>query len=282
MTDVMSDGAIAGESDGQGVVRLDDLDQQMTWKLVDRTRAEGLRLTGQDGLLGQLTKMIIEAAAEGEMDEHLGYTKHDPAGRDGANSGNGSRSKAVLTDIGPVEVAMPRDRDGTFEPQIVGKRQRRLGGVDGLVVSLSARGLTHGEIAAHLAEVYGASVSKQAITTITDRVINAMNEWQNRPLDPVYPVMFIDAINVKIRDGNVANRPIYIALAVTIDGTREVLGLWGGEHGDGEGAKYWQRVLSEIKNRGVNDVCIVVCDGLTGLPAAIEAVWPAGESPKPV
>ena len=271
----MTDGTTAEESDGQGVVRLDDLDQQMIWKLVDRTRAEGLRLTGQDGLLGQLTKMIIEAAAEGEMDEHLGYTKHHSAGRDGANSRNGARTKVVLTDIGPVEVAIPRDREGTFEPQIVRKRQRRLNGIDGLVISLSARGLTHGEIAAHLAEVYGASVSKQTITTITDRVINAMNEWQSRPLDPVYPVVFIDAINVKIRDGNVANRPIYIALAVTVDGTREVLGLWAGEHGDGEGAKYWQRVLSEIKNRGVGDVCIMVCDGLTGLPAAIEAVWPA-------
>lgn len=170
----------------------------------------------------------------------------------------------MLTDIGPVEVAMPRDRDGSFEPQIARKRQRRLSGIDGLVISLSAKGLTHGEIAAHLAEVYDAQVSKQTISTITDRVIEAMGEWQNRPLDPVYPVVFIDAINVKIRDGNVANRPIYIALGVTVDGTRDVLGLWAGEHGDGEGSKYWLRVLSEIKNRGTADVCIVVCDGLTG------------------
>jgi transposase-like protein len=132
----------------------------------------------------------------------------------------------------------------------VGKRQRRLSEIDGLVISLSAKGLTHGEIAAHLAEVYDAQVSKQTISTITDRVIEGMSEWQNRPLDPVYPVVFIDAINVKIRDGNVANRPIYIALGVTVDGTRDVLGLWAGEHGDGEGSKYWLRVLSEIKNRG--------------------------------
>ena len=159
------------------------------------------------------------------MDEHLGYAKHDPAGRDGGNCRNGARTKSVLTDIGPVEVAIPRDRDGTFEPQIVRQRQRRLSGLDSLVISLSAKGLTHGEICAHLAEVYGASVSKQTISTITDRVIEGMSEWQTRPLDPVYPVVFIDAINVKIRDGNVANRPIYIALAVTVDGTRDVLGL---------------------------------------------------------
>jgi transposase-like protein len=257
------------------VVELDELDQQLVGQLVDRARSQGLRLTGEDGLLAQLTKTIIESAAEGEMDDHLGYGKHDPAGRDGGNSRNGARTKSVLTDIGPVEVAIPRDRDGTFEPQIVRKRQRRLSGLDSLVISLSAKGLTHGEICAHLAEVYGASVSKQTISTITDRVIEGMSEWQTRPLDAVYPVVFIDAINVKIRDGNVANRPIYIALAVTVDGTRDVLGLWAGEHGDGEGSKYWLRVLSEIKNRGTQDVCIVVCDGLKGLPDAIANVWPA-------
>lgn len=147
-----------------------------------------------------------EHAAEGEMDDHLGSAKHDPARRDGGNSRNGTRTKQLLTDVGPVEVAIPRDRDGSFEPQIVRKRQRRLSGIDGLVISLSAKGLTHGKIAAHLAEVYDAQVSKQTISTITDRVIEGMSEWQNRPLDPVYPVVSIDAINVKIRDGNVANR----------------------------------------------------------------------------
>ncbi|MFD2803269.1 IS256 family transposase, partial [Prauserella oleivorans] len=175
---------------------------------------------------------------------------------------------------GPVEIATPRDRDGSFEPQLVGKGQRRLTGLDDLVISLSAKGLTHGEIAAHLAEVYDAEVSKQTITTITDRVMDGMAEWQNRPLDAVYPVVFIDCVNVKIREGNVANRPIYLALGVTVEGTRDILGLWAGEHGDGEGAKYWLRVLSEIKNRGTADVCIVVCDGLKGLPEAIETVWP--------
>ena len=273
MTDVISDEGVKTPDLGV-VVDLDELDQQLVGQLVDRARSQGLRLTGEDGLLAQLTKRIIESAAEGEMDDHLGYAKHDPAGRDGGNSRNGARTKSVLTDIGPVEVAIPRDRDGTFEPHIVRKRQRRLSGIDSLVISLSAKGLTHGEICAHLAEVYGAQVSKQTISTITDRVIEGMSEWQNRPLDPVYPVVFIDAINVKIRDGNVANRPIYIALAVTVDGTRDVLGLWAGEHGDGEGSKYWLRVLSEIKNRGTQEVCIVVCDGLKGLPSAIETVWP--------
>jgi len=141
------------------------------------------------------------------------------------------------------------------------------------VISLSAKGLTHGEIAAHLAEVYGAEVSKQTITTITDAVMEGMAEWQSRPLDPVYAVVFIDAINVKIREGQIANRPIYLALGVTVDGERDILGLWAGEHGAGEGAKYWLRVLSEIKNRGVRDVCLLVCDGLKGLPDAVSAVW---------
>jgi putative transposase len=180
----------------------------------------------------------------------------------------------VLTEVGPIEIAVPRDRDGTFEPKLVPKHQRRLTGIEDLVISLSAKGLTTGEIAAHLAEVYGAQVSKQTISAITDRVLEGMAAWQSRPLDPVYPVIFIDCIHVKIREGNVANRPIYVALAVTVNGTRDILGLWAGAHGDGEGAKYWLRVLSELKNRGVADVCLLVCDGLTGLPQAIGEVWP--------
>jgi len=243
-------------------------------ELAEWARAEGLQMTGEGGLLSRLTKRVFEAALEGEMDGHLGYGKHDPAGRDGGNSRNGKRGKTVLTEAGPVSIEVPRDREGSFEPQLVRKRQRRLTGLDDLVISLSAKGLTHGEICAHLGEVYGASVSKQTVSTITDRVLEGMAEWQSRPLDPVYPVLFIDCINVKIRDGNVANRPIYLALAVTVEGTRDILGLWAGEHGDGEGAKYWMRVLAELKNRGVGDVCMVVCDGLKGLPQAIETIWP--------
>jgi putative transposase len=249
-------------------------DEQLVWQLVERARAEGLKLTGEGGLLGRLTKVVVESALEGEMDDHLGYGKHDPAGRNGGNSRNGTRPKTLVTEAGPVEIEVPRDRESSFAPVIVGKRCRRLSGIDNLVVSLSAKGLTHGEISAYLAEIYGAEVSKQTISTITDRVLEGMAVWQSRPLDPVYPVIFIDCVNVKIRDGNVANRPIYVALAVTVEGHRDILGLWAGEHGDGEGAKYWMRVLAEIRNRGTQDCLIVVCDGLKGLPEAIAAIWP--------
>jgi transposase-like protein len=255
--------------------RMNAADQELARQLAERAEAEGLSLTGPGGLLGRLTKVVLEGALEGELDAHLGYEKHDPAGRDGGNSRNGHRAKTVLTDVGPVEIAVPRDRDASFEPKIVAKRQRRLGGVDDLVISLVAKGLTTGEVQAHLAEVYGAQVSRETISTITDRVLEGLAEWQSRPLDAVYAVLFIDVINVKIRDGQVANRPIYVILGVTADGERDILGLWAGEHGDGEGAKYWLRVLAEVKNRGTADVLMVVCDGLTGLPDAIAQVWPA-------
>jgi transposase-like protein len=270
----------AGDSSA-GAGELDAVDEQLIARLAGRARAGGLALTGEAGLLAQLTKRLVESALEGEITDHLGYDRHDAVGRDGGNSRNGHRSKTLLTEVGPVQVDVPRDRDATFEPRIVAKRKRRLSGVDELVISLSAKGLTTGEVAAHLAEVYGADVSRQTISTITDKVIEGMAEWQNRPLDPVYPVIFIDAINVKIRDGKVANRPIYVALAVTSEGRRDILGLWAGEAPSvtgapgGEGAKYWLHVLTEIKNRGVGDVLMVVCDGLTGLPDAISAVWPA-------
>jgi len=247
-------------------------DRELVARLVDQARAEGLELVGENGLLNRLTKLVLESALEGELTDHLGYDKHDPAGRGSGNTRNGTRTKTVITDVGPVEIDVPRDRDASFEPKIVRKRQRRLSGVDEMVISLAAKGLTTGEISAHLAEVYGAEVSKQTISTITDKVIEGMAEWQNRPLDPVYPVVFIDAIHVKIRDGQVANRPIYVALAVTADGERDILGLWAGD--GGEGAKFWLHVLTEIKNRGVADVLMMVCDGLKGLPQAIEQVWP--------
>ena len=240
-------------------------------ELFERARAEGVSLVGPGGLLAELTKSVLEAGLEAEMTEHLGYEPHDPVGHHSGNSRNGTRTKTVLTEIGPVELEVPRDRAGTFEPVLVPKRKRRLGGVDAMVCSLSAKGLTHGEISAHLAEVYGARVSKETVTRITDRVIDSMTDWQNRPLDPVYPVIFIDAVVVKIREGQVANRPIYVAVGVTVDGTRDILGLWAGD--GGEGAKYWLHVLTEIKNRGTRDVCIVVCDGLKGLPEAVSTVW---------
>lgn len=251
---------------------VDGVDGQLVAQLVEQARAAGLQLTGEGGLLAQLTKRVLESALEGEISDHLGYDKGDPAGKNGGNSRNGVRAKTVLTEIGPVDIEVPRDREGSFEPQIVRKRQRRLSGVEDMVISLSAKGLTTGEISAHLAEVYGADVSRQTISTITDRVVESMTEWQNRPLDAVYPVIFLDAIHVKIRDGKVANRPIYVALAVTVEGTRDILGLWAGD--GGEGAKFWLHVLTELKNRGVGDACMVVCDGLRGLPDAVEATWP--------
>jgi transposase-like protein len=246
--------------------------RRLAAQLVEQARAEGIDLVGPDGLLTGLTKTVLETALDAEMSEHLGYDKHDPAGRNGGNSRNGARSKTVLTEIGPVQIEVPRDRDGSFEPVIVRKRQRRLNGIDHLVLSLTARGLTTGEIAAHFDEVYGAKVSKDTISRITDKVLDEMAEWRDRPLDRVYPVLFIDAIVVKVRDGQVVNRPIYVVVGVTVNGERDILGLWAGD--GGEGAKFWLSVLTEVKNRGVEDVCIAVCDGLKGLPEAIGTVWP--------
>jgi transposase-like protein len=210
---------------------------------------------------------VLETALDAEMSEHLGYEKHDPEGRNSGNSRSGTRSKTVLTEIGPVEIEVPRDTESTFEPQIVKKRQRRLSGVDEIVLSLTARGLTTGEIAAHFGEVYGARVSKDTVSRITEKVVAEMTEWLARPLDEVYPVIFIDALVVKVRDGQVMNKPIYVVIGVTVNGERDILGLWAGD--GGEGAKFWLSVFTEIKNRGVKDVCIAVCDGLKGLPEAI-------------
>jgi putative transposase len=253
------------------VVTPSSVEVELAQELLERARAEGVSLVGPGGLLQGLTKTVLESALEAEMTEHVGYEPHDPAGRNSGNSRNGTRAKTVITDIGPVALDVPRDRDGTFTPVIVPKRKRRLSGIDDLVVSLTAKGLTTGEVQAHLAEIYNAQVSRETISKITDRVLDTMAEWQNRPLDVVYPVVFIDAIHVKIRDGQVGNRPIYTAIGVTVDGERDILGLWAGT--GGEGAKYWLSVLTEIKNRGTADVCIVVCDGLKGLPEAIEATW---------
>ena len=246
---------------------------QLARELVAQARSDGLGLIGPDGLLTGLTKQVLETALEVEMDDHLGYEHGDRTSKDTGNERNGKRAKTVTTEIGPVEVEVPRDRDGTFEPVIVKKRQRRLNGVDQIVLSLTARGLTTGEISAHLAEVYGTSVSKDTLSRITDRIVDEMSEWMNRPLDRVYPVVFIDAIRVKVRDGQVTNKAFYVGVGVTVTGERDILGIWAG-NGAGEGAKYWLGVLTEMKNRGVGDVLIMVCDGLKGLPESITTVWP--------
>ena len=245
-------------------------EQQAAEELVRRAREQGLSLTGPDGLLKQLTKVVIETALDQELTEHLGHEKNTPAGNESGNVRNGSRPKTVLTEgTGQVGIEVPRDRDGTFTPQIVRKRQRRLGGVDEIILSLYAKGLTTGEISAHFAEIYGASVSKETVSRITDRVVEEMQAWQARPLDEVYAAVFIDAIVVKVRDGQVANRPVYAAIGVTLGGEKDVLGLWAGT-----GAKFWMSVLTDLRNRGVKDVFFVVCDGLKGLPDVVTNVWP--------
>jgi putative transposase len=251
-------------------------------ELVKAARARGEDLTGPEGLLKAITKQVIEAALEEEMTEHVGYDRHAVEGRNGANSRNGTRPKTVLTDnAGPVQVEVPRDRDGSFEPVIVKKRQRRLTDVDAIVLSLYARGLTTGKISAHFAEIYGASVSKDTVSRITDKVIEDMQAWASRPLQRVYAAVFIDAIMVKVRDGQVGNQPFYAAIGVDLAGHRDVLGLWPG-HGAGELAEFWMGVLTELRNRGVADVFFLprkrevppVCDGLKGLPDSVNAVFP--------
>ena len=242
--------------------------------LVRRTRAAGGDLTGPDGLLKQITKTVVETALEEELVDHLGYDKHDPAGRNLGNSRNGYRAKTIVTDnCGDVIVDVPRDRHGSFEPQIVAKRQRRLSDLDAMVISLYAKGLTTGEISAHLMEVYGTSVGKDTVSRITDKVVDEMNNWWARPLERVYAAIFIDAIVVKVRDGQVRNQPFYAAIGVDLDGHKDILGIWAG-NGGGESAKYWLSVLTDIKNRGVSDVFFIVCDGLKGLPDSVGAAFP--------
>jgi putative transposase len=245
-------------------------------ELVDRARNEGVELTGDDGLLTALVRQVLQTGLEVEMTDHLGYQPHAPEGHGTGNSRNGHYPKTVKTEIGEVDLRVPRDRNSSFEPQTVRKGQRRLDGLAGNVISLYAKGMTTGDIQAHLAEIYGTEVSRDTISRITDAVVEDMLAWQNRPLDAVYPVLLIDAIVVKIRDGQVANRPIYVAMGINLDGERDVLGMWVGPPG-GEGAKFWMGLLTELRNRGVRDTFIVCCDGLKGLPEAIRATWPLAE-----
>jgi putative transposase len=245
-------------------------------ELVERARSEGVELTGDDGLLTALVRQVLQTGLEVEMTDHLGYERHDPEGRGSGNSRNGHYPKTVKTEIGEVDLRVPRDRNSSFEPQTVRKGQRRLDGLAGNVISLYAKGMTTGDIQAHLAEIYGTEVSRDTISRITDAVVEDMVAWQNRPLDAVYPVVLIDAIVVKIRDGQVANRPVYVAMGINLDGERDVLGMWVGPAG-GEGAKFWMATLTELRNRGIRDTFIVCCDGLKGLPDAIRVTWPLAE-----
>src|SRR5215471_7393297 len=250
-------------------------DTTITPELLDQLLANYSKpedLTGENGLFKQLKKALIERALGAELTEHLGYEKGDSAGRGSGNSRNGTSSKTILGDDGPIELAVPRDRNSSFEPQIVAKGQTRIEGFDDRIISLYARGLTVREIQSHLHELYSVEVSPDLISRVTDAVLDEVREWQNRPLDPLYPVIFFDALRVKIRDdGLVRNKAVYIALALNSDGEKEVLGLWIEQT---EGAKFWLKVMNELKNRGLNDILIAVVDGLKGFPEAIATVFP--------
>src|SRR5262252_6276708 len=229
-------------------------------------------LLGEEGLFKELKKRLLERALGAELSEHLGYEKGDPAGRGSGNSRNGYSNKTVIGDDGAIEIAVPRDRNSSFEPQIVAKGQTRLDGFDDRIISLYARGLSVREIQAHLQELYGVEVSPDLISRVTDGVLEEVRDWQNRPLDPVYPVVFFDALRVKIRaEGLVKNKAVYVALAIKPNGEKEVLGLWIEQS---EGAKFWLKVVNELKARGVNDILIAVVDGLKGFPEAITSVFP--------
>ena len=241
--------------------------------LMAQVESEGAELLGPDGLLSQVTKAVLERALEEELTGYLGYDKHDPAGRGSGNSRNGTSPKVLLTEAGAVDLDIPRDRNGDFEPQIVPKGTTRLKGFNDRIVSLYARGMTVRDVQAHLEEIYGVDVSPDLISKVTDAVWDELQEWRNRPLEAMYPIVYIDALMIKIRDGVVGNRPAYLAVGVDLEGRKHVLGIWIGDS-KGEGSKFWLSVLSELKNRGVTDVLIVCCDGLKGLPDAIEAVWP--------
>jgi len=250
------------------------IDDELVDRLMAQVDAEGLELLGPDGVLTELTSRILSRGLEVEMADHLGYERGDPAGWGSGNNRNGSYPKMVHTDAGTVPVEMPRDRNATFEPQLIPKHQRRLSGFNELVISLVARGMTTRDTQAHLQEIYGVEVSPELISKVTDAVLPELRAWQSRPLDAIYPILYLDAISVKVRsDHIVVNRPVYIAMAVDTEGRRHVLGLWLGK-GD-EGAKFWLGVLTDLRNRGVGDVLVACCDGLSGFGDAIETVWPA-------
>lgn len=249
------------------------IDDSALDRLMAQIESEGLELLGPDGILTELTSRIMNRAMQAELSDHLGYEPGDPAGRGSGNNRNGTSPKTVLTDAGAIPVSVPRDRNGEFEPQLIPKHQRRLNGFNDIIISLVARGMSTRDVQAHIADAYQVDISPELVSKITDAVLPELRAWQSRPLDAVYPIMYLDAIVVKVRaDSAVVNRPVYIALAIDTDGRKHVLGLWLGK-GD-EGAKYWLSVLTEIRNRGVTDVCIVCTDGLTGFGDAVTTVWP--------
>ncbi|MCC6145230.1 MAG: IS256 family transposase [Candidatus Hydrogenedentes bacterium] len=229
-------------------------------------------LLGKNGLVKNLTKRVVEHALQGEMTEHLGYEKHSPAGAKAGNSRNGKSKKLVLSEHGEIEIEVPRDRAGAFEPLLVPKHRRRLAGFDDKVIALYARGMTTREIQGHLQEIYEVEVSPSLISAVTDSVLEDVRAWQSRPLEPVWPIVYLDAIHLKLRSsGSIQNQAVYVALGINGDGHKELMGLWVGE---AEGAKFWLNVLTELKNRGVRDILIACMDGLKGFPDAVESIFP--------
>lgn len=232
-------------------------------------------LIGEAGLIKQLSKALLERALEGEMTHHLGYKKNQSRPEGTENSRNGTTKKKLTTRDGQLDIEAPRDREATFEPQIVKKHQRRFEGFDEKIISMYARGMTVREIQGHLLEIYGTEVSADLISTVTDGVMEEVRAWQNRPLERVYPIVYLDAIRIKVRqNAQIVNKAVYMAIGVNLDGHKEVLGLWIAEQ---EGAKFWMSVVTEIKNRGVEDILIACVDGLKGFPEALEAIFPNTE-----
>jgi putative transposase len=251
----------------------DTIPADLVDQLMTKINADGLELLGEGGVLAELTKRILERALDEELSVELGYERGDPAGNGSGNSRNGTTPKRVLTEIGAIDLDIPRDRNGSFEPQIVPKGARRLEKFNENIIALYSRGLSTRDIRKELKRMYSIEVSPDLISKVTDGVLDELREWQNRPLDEVYPIVYIDALVVKVRtQGVVSNRPVYLGIGVDVEGRKHVLGVWLGD--GGEGAKFWLSVLTEIKNRGLNDVLFVCCDGLKGLPDAIEATWP--------
>lgn len=242
-------------------------------ELMAKVRSDGLQLLGDGGVIAELTKKLLERALDEELTDHVGYSRGDPAGRGSGNNRNGTTPKTVLTDIGAVELDIPRDRNGTFEPVIVPKGTTRLAKFNENIIALYAGGMTTRDIRKALKRLYGVDVSPDLISRVTDGVLDELKEWQHRPLDEIYPILYIDALVVKVRtSGTVINRPAYVAVGVDVDGRKHVLGVWLGD--GGEGAKFWLAVLTELRARGLTDVLFVCCDGLKGLPDAITATWP--------
>ncbi len=253
---------LVAEMAGQGW--LDDL--------MSKAGDDGVALTGDGGFLPEMIKAVLERGLEAELTDHLGYERGDPSGAGSGNSRNGSTPKTLLTEVGPVDLDTPRDRVGSFTPRLVPKGTRRLGGLSDMIISLYAGGMTVRDIGHHLQRVYGTELSHDTISKITDEVLEEVKAWQTRPLDAVYPVIFIDALVVKVRDQNVVrNKACHVVIGVDTDGVKHVLGLWVQQQ---EGARFWNQVLGELRNRGVRDVLIACCDGLVGLPEAVESTWP--------